>query len=92
MKNLKLELMITKKQFKEARSIVIQYWQQSAKEHGVTLVMMETELYVDTIINKTGFPPTYRQVVKVFGLKSTSAAYSRLRRYRSKMKSIPPSK
>ena len=79
--------MITKKDFEAAKKIVIQYWKENIKERGVSVKMLETELYVDTCIQKNGKPPTYRQVVAAFKLKSTSAAYARLRRYRSVMSS-----
>ena len=75
--------MITKKEFESAKKIVTQYWKENIEEPGVSAKMLETELYVDTCIKKTGKPPTYRQVVAAFNLKSTSAAYARLRRYRN---------
>ena len=80
--------MVTKKDFFAAKKIVIAYWQQLIKERGISVKMLETELYVDIVIKKTGKPPTYRDVVEKFNLKSSSAAYARLRRYRYKMSPI----
>ena len=54
--------------------------------------ILSTEMYVDATINKTGKPPTYRQVMKRFNLKSVNSSYVRLKRYRHKMKSRNESK
>ena len=56
------------------------------KMNKETAAMKETEDYVDSVIKETGRPPTYREVAKRFNLKSSCAAYARLRNCRSKMK------
>lgn len=78
--------MIKHSEFLRAKEIVIQYWIENDIDIGVTPKMKEAELYVDTIINKNGKPPTYRNVAKNLNIKSVCAAYQRLRRYRNKMK------
>jgi len=79
--------MITKKEFLSAKKVVVQYWEDNIKEQRVSKKMYETELYVDTYIQKNGKPPTYRDVAKMFKLGSVSVAYARLRRYRNVMSS-----
>ena len=48
--------------------------------------MKEAEEFVDAFIAEHGEPPSYRQVMTHFNLKSAGAAHHRLRRYRDKMK------
>ena len=57
--------------------------------YKISKKVIETEHYVDDFIFKNGKPPTYQQVMEQFGLKSKSASYMRLRRYRDKMNSLP---
>ncbi len=52
----------------------------------VTQKMLDAEKYVDEYIIKHGKPPSYQNVSDFFNLKKSDAAFSRLRRYRHKMK------
>lgn len=45
----------------------------------------ETEVFVDQFIQKNGYPPTYRDIMDEFKLKSFCPAYYRCRHFRSKM-------
>lgn len=50
----------------------------------VSQKMLKAERFVESIITKTGMPPTYQQVANKFNIGRT-AAYARLRRYRHRM-------
>jgi hypothetical protein len=51
----------------------------------ITVKQQEARKVVDNFIYENGFPPTYRDLLPLLNLKSSSVVYNRLRGYRHKM-------
>lgn len=50
-----------------------------------TQAMIDTENYIDKYIVENNKPPSYRQIADTFGLRSSAAAYHRVKHCRGKM-------